>query len=135
MHDLLLALGLLMLLGGAIAGLWIYRFRKSAEQSAGTVIRNQESFDSGGISYRPEVEFVASDGRRHTFVGQVGSSPPAFKVGDSVVVLYARDRPENARIDTFVQQWLAPSILVVLGLILTLAGVIPLLTQYEKLGF
>jgi hypothetical protein len=56
------------------------------------------------------------------FTGSVGSSPPAFDIGEAVAVLYDRSDPRDARIDSFFQLWFAPLILGFLRLVFTAVG-------------
>ena len=56
------------------------------------------------------------------FTGSVGSSPPAFDVGEPVAVLYDPAEPEEARIDSFFQLWFAALILGGIGLVFASIG-------------
>jgi uncharacterized protein DUF3592 len=69
--------------------------------------------------YFPVVEFVSSDGRRHSVQLTEGSSTPSHEVGDEVTVLYNPDQPLDARIKSFgsyVLMWILPGITGILGL-------------------
>ncbi|GEM_PF-6666929 len=54
--------------------------------------------------------------------GSVGSSPPAYDVGERVGVLYHADVPEQARIEGFIENGFAPSLFGGLGGIFALIG-------------
>jgi uncharacterized protein DUF3592 len=69
--------------------------------------------------YFPVVEFVSSDGRRHSVQLTEGSSTPSHEVGDEVTVLYNPDQPLDARIQSFgssALMWILPGITGILGL-------------------
>jgi len=69
--------------------------------------------------YYPVVEFVSSDGRKHTVHMNEGSSTPSHEVGDEVTVLYNPERPLEARIKSFgssALMWILPGITGILGL-------------------
>jgi hypothetical protein len=87
----------------------------------GQVIRLQASLDSKGTSYYPVVEYMTHDGKMATFTSRVGSSPPSFRVGEEVGVIYDPDHPEDAYIRTFWQFW-GLSVLM-LGLGVVFAGI------------
>jgi len=69
--------------------------------------------------YFPVVNFVSSDGRRHSVQLTEGSSTPPHEVGDEVTVLYDPDHPLEARIKSFgssALMWVLPGITGILGL-------------------
>jgi hypothetical protein len=89
-----------------------------ADKADGTVIDLLGERDSDGDTiYYPRVRYVTRSGNPVEFTGSVGSSPPAFDVGEPVSVLYDPAEPEKARIDSFVQLWFPALILGVLGLV------------------
>ncbi len=73
-----------------------------------------------GEIYSPVVSFTAKDGKRHNNVQlNEGSYPPAYEVGDKVMVRYDPDKPLDARIDSAgstALMWVLPTITGVLGL-------------------
>ena len=69
--------------------------------------------------YYPVVEFVSSDGRKHTVHMTEGSSAPAHEVGDEITVLYNPEHPLEARIKSIgssALMWILPGITGILGL-------------------
>jgi len=94
-----------------------------ADRADGTVVALiGEQGSDGGTVYYPRVRYVTRSGNPMEFTGSVGSSPPAFDVGEIVGVLYDPAAPEAARIDSFFQLWLAPLILGGIGLMLAAVG-------------
>ena len=65
----------------------------------------------------PVIEFTSLTGERFTFVGSVSSSPPAYAVGEEVDVIYERDTPQDALIDSFFQLYFVSLITGFLGMI------------------
>jgi hypothetical protein len=125
--------GVLMLFGAIWTGYRAWSFRESGDKSQGTVVSNRYSTDSdGGGTYHPEVEFATPDGQRHRFISKVGQSPAAFKVGEQVPVVYDRDTPESASIDTIGEQYFGPIMLSILGSVFTLVGAIPLYLRLRR---
>ncbi|MBI5838667.1 MAG: DUF3592 domain-containing protein [Chloroflexi bacterium] len=69
--------------------------------------------------YYPVVEFVSSDGRRHSAQMTEGSQSPSYEVGDEVTVQYDPDHPLDARIKSpgsDALMWILPGITGILGL-------------------
>jgi len=125
--------GLVMLLAGVWTGYRASSFSQSARRAQGTVVANHPSTDDdGGVTYHPEVEFAAADGRLHRFIGKVGQSTAAFKPGERVGVLYDPELPERASIDTFMQQYFLPLLMSGLGLAFTAAGAIPMYLRIRR---
>ena len=125
--------GVLMLIVGFGLAFKQFSFRQKALRADGLVIGNRAYDDSdNGRTYRPEVEYTGSDGLRHTFVSGVVSSPPSFKQGDRVKVLYSPDRPDDVAIDTFFQQWFGTLMSGSLGAVFTSVGGIPLYLRVKR---
>ncbi|HKG55575.1 MAG TPA: DUF3592 domain-containing protein [Anaerolineales bacterium] len=69
--------------------------------------------------YYPVVNFVSSDGHRHSVQMNEGSSAPSHEVGEEVTILYNSDRHLEARIKSFgssALMWILPGITGILGL-------------------
>jgi len=62
----------------------------------GVVVGLQENYDSDGSTYAPVVQFKTNGGQSVEFVSSYSSSPPAHKVGETVIVVYPPDDPVNA---------------------------------------
>ncbi|MCP5327478.1 MAG: DUF3592 domain-containing protein [Sinobacteraceae bacterium] len=112
-----------------LLGLWLLRATHALADDAlrveGQVIAQRESPQGQGRSmFTPRVAFVAADGSRHEFSGQLSSSMPRFPLGTTVPVIYRRADPARARIDLFVDNWLGPSLALGLTLAMTLAGLV-----------
>ena len=89
------------------------------ERSRGTW---STSSPSSSGAYYPVVKFTTQAGEQRTFRGSVGSSPPAFRVGETVDVLYDRTNPPDARIASFWSLWLIQIIVGGLGSVFALVG-------------
>jgi len=83
-----------------------------AVRAEGTVTRlewNQRMFNQPARTAYAIVQFRAGERvvevRSHT-----STSPPAFSVGEKVVVFYPPDQPDQARIESFWEQYLLPLI-------------------------
>jgi hypothetical protein len=92
------------------------RFVDSATRAEGTIVKLIEARDSdSGPMYRPVFTFRDSNEVEHEVQSSVGSNPPAFKVGDQVKVLYTKERPENATLDSFMSVWFFPLVIGICG--------------------
>jgi len=121
------------LLGMALAsgalGAWLalatHSFAGDVERVAGVVVGQRESAQPGGrTAYTPRIAFVATDGRRHEFGGQLSAGVPRFANGAAVPVVYRRADPAGARIDLFVDNWLGATVALGLCVATALAGLV-----------
>jgi hypothetical protein len=72
--------------------------RQQALEVPGTVISLSESCDDDGCTYRPNVRFTTQSGQTEIYNSSFGSSPPAYKVGETVTIFYRPDNPQKATI-------------------------------------
>jgi hypothetical protein len=86
-------------------------FASTAVRTTGTVV---DLHQRQGTSH-PEISFIDAHGHEHRIGAKVQSSPPAFYKGERVVVLYPANAPTQARIDSFLENWLVPLITGALG--------------------
>jgi len=95
-------------------------FRNGAITAPGTVIDLQPGQGSkGGTLYKPVFRFTDRDDKEHTVTGGVASSPPSYRRGEAVTVLYRPENPEGAQIDSFMESWFLPLIFGSLGSVFT----------------
>jgi hypothetical protein len=118
----------LALASGAL-GLWLalatHTFAGDVERVAGVVVGQRETAQPGGRRvYTPRIAFVAADGRRHEFSGQLSAGVPRFASGATVPVVYRRADPAGARVDLFVDNWLGASVALGLAAATALAGLV-----------
>lgn len=115
--KLVIGLGCAALVGALATSLHTWHFTRIAQRTSGTVIEMQEQTDkdSGSISYAPTFRFQDASGAEQTVASSFFSSPPEFRVGDRVGVLYRADSPKSARIDSYWQVWGLPSLLGIIG--------------------
>lgn len=127
--KLVIGLGCAALLGAVGTGVHTWHFTRTAHRTIGTVIEMQEHTDkdSGSISYAPTFRFQDASGTVRTVTSRFFSSPPEFRVGDRVVVLYRADSPQSARIASYWQLWGAPTLLGMIGGLELLIGLAMLL--------
>ena len=69
---------------------------KQGLETQGTVVALQENSDSDGSTYAPVVQFKTSSGQSIEFVSSYSSSPPSYDVGETVIVVYPPEKPEEA---------------------------------------
>jgi hypothetical protein len=114
---------------------FVYRhtqhFVQAASHAKGTVTQMVEraGHDSGTV-YSPVYTFQDADGKQHEIHSSGGSYPPAYKVGDTVPVLYQPDKPDNAEIDSFLEVWLFPAMLAGFGCIDLVIGIVLLVVVF-----
>jgi hypothetical protein len=106
------------LLGGA---LWAYfkqqRQMESRVAATGTVVELTTQATARGSIICPVVEFTATSGEKVRFTSEFGSRPARHKIGQSVNVRYDAADPQKAEIESAMNLWLIPLILVFMGAI------------------
>ena len=127
-----LGVGSIVLAVAALSFLHTRQFVHSSSAGDGVVIENvwrESSGRSRGGSYYPRVRFRTGSGQDFVIISSTGSSPPSFRVGERVQVLYSPDNPTRARIDSFGSLWALPLIFGCIGLVFCSVGIGPLLWQ------
>ncbi|WP_462380253.1 DUF3592 domain-containing protein [Pseudomonas sp. Marseille-QA0892] len=79
----------------------------------------------------PTVEFYTDSGAPILYRSNTCSTPPAFEYGETVNVFYAPENPANARIDSFVENWLGSLILGGFGAIALLVSLLILIPAIQ----
>jgi hypothetical protein len=121
--PIFLIVGVGLLLGFYFAFSRTRRFLASAQEARAEVIGIKQS--SGGSRdrvYYPVLRYRTQQGATKEVVSSVGSNPPRYKEGDSVVVLYDPAQPGDVRIHSFFNVWMGPLVLGLLGVIMSLVG-------------
>ena len=120
--------GIGLLVGALIAVQHTRSFLADAVSAPGTVqdLVARSSTDSDGHSsttFAPVVRFTTAQGESVTFFSSTSSYPPAYRVGESVEVLYRADDPGQARIHDWFSLWGLATILGGLGTVFTAVAV------------
>jgi hypothetical protein len=113
-------LGAIGLLGGAV---WAYFSKQRTIQgrltATGTVVELATRVTAAGSSgiICPVVEFTAPSGEKIRFTSEFGSFPASHKIGQSVNVRYDALDPQKAEVESIINRWLFPVILIFMGAI------------------
>ena len=94
-----------------------------ADAAEGIVIelRARDSSD-GHDTYAAVVEYRDQHGKTSTFVDSVSSSPPYYRKGDTVPVLYNRKDPDQAQIDRGLLNFWVSALFGSMGVLFLLMG-------------
>lgn len=113
-----LAVGLACLVGAAAAHVRRLDFERSAVRVEARVISLLPRRSDHGSSpvYAPVFRFTTNDGQVVRVSSSSASSPPAYEVGQTVPLLYDPEHPQRAEEITFSARYLAPLLLLGLGL-------------------
>ena len=96
---------------------------KRTVEAQGTVTQMLHMTDKDGdVTYKPVVRFSTAEGRTIEFKSSFSTNPPAYRVGQSVAVVYLPDEPEKAQIRGFLSLWMGPMIIAFIGAIFFLIG-------------
>ena len=99
------------------------------------VMLDQVSYKSKNKTmYRPLVSYQATDGTTYTITSETSSSAAFNYVkGDKQAVRYLKEKPHVAKIDSFLELWALPAVLLVAGLVVFLAGGATVYSYFNKL--
>jgi hypothetical protein len=98
------------------------RLQDAGIRAAGVVSALVSSHDSNSHTYHARVVFTDRAGQRRQFTDRVGASPPLYRAGEAVTVLYLPAEPGGAMIDRGAWNWLGPGLLFLCGGGLALLG-------------
>jgi hypothetical protein len=111
-----LAGGVVLLIVGAALLVRQVQFVTAAERATGTVVAVSRETDSDGeVTFYPVVRFTTAHGKEIEFKSSTGSKPASHSTGDRVEVLYDPDDPSDAQLSGFLDLWLGPGVLLLLG--------------------
>jgi len=112
--------GVVLIAAAAIAYAKTRSFLADAVRTEGTVIAlDIDRSSKGSATYRPIVRFAGPKGVVE-FMSSVGNSPPVYKTGQTVSVLYRASAPDDARIGSFLELWFGAIVTGALGAIFSL---------------
>ncbi|MBX2965550.1 MAG: DUF3592 domain-containing protein [Cyclobacteriaceae bacterium] len=97
------------------------QFKQSAQTAEGVVIDLAVSSGEND-TYAPVVQFVTTAGDTIVFTGSTYSDPPAYDPDEIVTVLYNPAEPAQAVISDFTNLYLWKTIMLVIGLVITVVG-------------
>lgn len=70
-------------------------------KTTAVVIDLLTNYDNDGDTYTPVFEFKDRSSVTRTYKSSISSSPPAYKVGEKVKIIYDRTNPENIKTISF----------------------------------
>ncbi len=126
MFKVIAFLGVLSVIFFAVAGTCYFQSHKLLTEggtASGTVVRLESS--ARGASY-PVVHFQPDGAAEIEERGKVGSSPPEYKVGDTVQILYEKTNPKNWTINSWLNLYFLPVLFFAFGTGLAIAFLITL---------
>jgi hypothetical protein len=113
-------------LGVSVSGIFsIFKVRRQVAESVkttGTVIGFGKKMGKSGYIYCPHAAFTDTQGRKIQFESEVGSQPPAYVIGQQVQIIYEKNNPQKAEIDSFTSLWFVPGCTSVFGLVFIFLG-------------
>jgi hypothetical protein len=117
--SLFAVIGTILLIVAIGALITTRSFMKTAIQAEGSVVALSDRSSSGKLGgvYYPVFTFKDKYEHEFTIISSSGSNPAAFSVGEKVTVLYDPLIPVRARIKSFGQSWLFPTVFGGIGLL------------------
>jgi len=121
---LLMALGVgCLLLAGYLAWRTLL-FSPDTERATGEVVSYRAIPDGDDTRYRPRIRFKTVTGEIVTVEGQFFTTTQRFAIGTQVPMLYKPQRPNEARVALFIDNWIGPCIAAAVGLAGLIGGLL-----------
>jgi hypothetical protein len=117
-----LLIGAGLLVGAGLVASRTQSFLAGAESAPGKVVGMRPHRSDRGTTYAPVVEFQPASGARQTFEESTSTSPPAYRLGEAVEVLYDPSDPTDARLRGLFSLWGGSLILGGIGAVFALVG-------------
>lgn len=103
---ILVLIGVLLMGTGLALSVPTWQFVDRAESLPGVVVELVHSGErKGSAYYKPRVRVERPNGESVEFVGRVGSSPSAYRMGEKVSVYLDPARPDDIRLKGFIELW------------------------------
>ncbi len=109
-------IGLGVFAGGIVSVFKVRRQLADSAKAAGTIVDFGKVMGKSGYLYCPQVSFLIPSGQTIRFQSETGTQPPAYTVGQQVRVVYQRNSPQCAEIDSLMAVWLVPGCMLVMSL-------------------
>ncbi|WP_334125788.1 DUF3592 domain-containing protein [Empedobacter brevis] len=121
-HGILVMIGIVLLVLGTRLFLSSRAFRETGIKTQATVIDNLPGQSKDGVMmYTPLLEYDVK-GVKKTYTPNTRSNPPAYDIGERVVIVYSPKNNHNVRIVSYWGIYLGSTILFALGLPLLVIG-------------
>lgn len=132
MFKVIIFLSFLAIVFFAIAGNFYFESQKLLKKggtASGTVVSLQSSAKG---AYYPIIRFQPEGGEAIEERGKVGSSPPEFKVGDTVPIVYDKSNPKKWNINSWLNLYFLPTMFFGFGTALAFASLITLIFDVKR---
>lgn len=106
-----------------------WKYLDSGGRTEGTVVRMMRKSSKSSTS--PVVHYRV-DGKEYEVIGSVSSSPPSHEPGEIVEVLYKREDPADATINSFLELWFVSALLGGFGILMLFTAIFVTLLVRRK---
>ncbi|MBQ2315187.1 MAG: DUF3592 domain-containing protein [Treponema sp.] len=111
-------------IAGLAITLYTCIFVSHAVETRGTVIENKLVSTGKNTSvYYPVFAYTDENGTQYTIQSNMGNKPPRYKTGQEISILYAKNKPGSAKINSFVELYLPGTLFGGIGFILLALGI------------
>jgi hypothetical protein len=124
-------IGTCFLLATGYFGVATVEFLRASTPYPGVVVENEASPGSDGMTYYAWVLYHGEDGAQRRLKSSVGSSPPAYDIGEQVSVRVAKDGSRE-QIDSFFENWFLPMFMAIFALSFGGVGFVPAIMRARK---
>ena len=130
----MLIVGTALLAGGVYFFKLKMDFYTQSIQAEGTIIDIESSRSRQTTYYHPLISFQSVDGETYTFSAETGTSGAYdFTKGDKLMVRYLKEKPHLASVDSFMEMWATPAIMLAISIVLSLVGAFTCYNYFNRI--
>ena len=114
----------IILIGVAVyVGRGSWELKQRGATVTGTVVsmRKVDATDDAGVTYAPVISYDVQ-GHTYTYESSNSSDPPAYDIGEKVMLLYRPADPEDVRVNSWFDLWFLPAMLGVGGVVVAIVS-------------
>lgn len=93
---------------------------------------NEERQSKGGYMYSPVIKYKSDTGDEYVYSSATKTGYSSYKIGQEVELIYDKNNPQNARVNSILDIWFLPIFMGVSGSAITITGVILLSITLKK---
>lgn len=123
LHNLFLALGIILLVISLVVLKKTFAFLKSSERATATVIELEKIEDSEGTTYKPVFQFHTRANEEYLFRPNFSSSPAGWSIGEETTIAYNPKDPTDAKLLTYFGTFTWSIILMAIAMAFMVMGI------------
>lgn len=130
---------LILVVGIPFAIISVFEFKNTlnllsnSHKTLGRIIDiEEEKRRNGGYMYSPVIKYKSVTGDEYIYDSNTKTGYTSYKIGQEIELIYDKNNPQNARVNSFLDIWFLTIIMGVGGWASTIGGIVLLLVTLKK---